>query len=184
MDRVYRIVPLDGHELVQPVDTKDYAVLTDLIDGTERSATWSPIGVRLIRKDGEEPLLRSDSPWLSPGTLVLRDGAVAHLAEQTADNAELLPLDCVDGDFWLVNVTTVLDALDTSASSLVRFGDGRVITVRHFAFLEERLDEAQMFKIPDMKVSDIFVGDAFVDAWRAASLEGIGFETVWRRQPG
>ncbi len=50
-------------------------------------------------------------------------------------NGELLPLDCEEGDYFIFNVTRVVDALDESDSDLVKFPDGkRIMEVKRFVF--------------------------------------------------
>ena len=89
-------------------------------------------------------------------------------------------LECDEGDFFVYNVTRVLDALDEAASELRRFGRdrrGRVKTIVRHAFVPE-LVTASIFRIPQ-KPLRIYVTERFVDRVVAAELTGFSFSHVW-----
>jgi hypothetical protein len=52
--------------------------------------------------------------------LILSQVARDMLGEQLEAFGELLPLACDDGEFWTLNVTRLVDALDATGSELLR----------------------------------------------------------------
>ena len=177
--RVFRPVPLDGYEMARLIDPADYEATYQLWNGTPRLTNWRPIPVSLVTIEGEELLLRSDAPWLGSHALVLRAQPLSVLADILGGHGEILPLRCAEAELAAFNVTCVVDALDQNASSVVRFSDGRMMQIRRFAFHADAVRGVEIFKIPDLRVSDTFVSERFVDRWLAAGLAGLGFEGVW-----
>jgi hypothetical protein len=86
---------------------------------------------------------------------------------------------CRDNDLHIYNVTRVINALDESASTLMRFPDGRVMHIQKHVFDAERLPDVDCFKVPQLRVSPVFLSQRFVDAWAAARLRGLDFHQVW-----
>jgi hypothetical protein len=61
----------------------------------------------------------------------------------------------------LFNPTTVLDALDESASELWKFPGGRVGGIDRHVFRAETIGDAAIFKIPTLKRSPPYYTDKF-----------------------
>ena len=137
--------------------------------------------MRLVRFEHDGSfLVASDSPWLGSQTLVLKDDAVRALQPIWEANGELLPVRCADAALHVFNATRVIDGLDESAAELVRFRDSeRVMRITKYAFHSEALRDVDCFKIPQFRVSPLFLSERFVDLWSAARLRGLEFEAVW-----
>ncbi|CRK57549.1 hypothetical protein [Alloactinosynnema sp. L-07] len=180
--RLYEPQVRPGFEWVLPVHDTDNEYLWSL-DGTPRQAAWRPVPVaRLAVEDTGEPRAEADLPWLGGHVLVLRPRAVAALRPLLEACGELLPLACPDADLWLFNALTVTDALDESASEIVRFDDGEILAVERYAFHPERIS-APVFKVPQLLRGPLFVTDDFIDLVAAAELTGFGFSQVWAGSP-
>jgi hypothetical protein len=87
-------------------------------------------------------------------------------------NGELLPLDSKVGEYYVFNITTVLDALDTSRAVL-EFGG-----VDYFAFHKEKLKGRSIFRILEEPMMTI-VSDAFVRRVHEHGLNGFDFSKIW-----
>ena len=51
--------------------------------------------------------------------------------------------------------------------------------VRHYLFRAKVVASVDIFKIPNLRSSPIFVRRRVVDAWAAAGLRGLEFDTLW-----
>jgi hypothetical protein len=58
-----------------------------------------------------------------------------------------LPLACSDRSLWLLNVGTVVDALDLERSEVERFESGRIMDIEKHAFYADRLEGVDLFKL-------------------------------------
>jgi len=170
---------LDGFELCQPVNDDDFKRISSEINGQPRKNSWEPPTMHLITEDEGQDLVESDSPWLGSDALIFRPVAVAAMSDLLVRHGELLPLECKGADLMIFNVTTVLDALDEEASTVMRFSTGRIMMIRNYAFLPRVIGDADIFKIPNLRASPTFVSARFVDTWTANDLRGLEFMKVW-----
>lgn len=104
--------------------------------------------------------------------------AADSLHECLSSSGELLPLSSNSGHYFAFNVTTVLEVLDQNRSELERFPTGEVMLVRRYAFFEERLRAATIFKVPELLRSLVFVTEPFRDRVLERSLKGFRFEPL------
>lgn len=179
--KIFEPVGLEGYQWVVLVEEADFELFRSL-GGSGRAGSWAPIPVRLIEKDEfGRPLLESDFPWLGSHTLVLGKRAVEAIGPRLADDGELLPLACDAAPLWALNAWYLLDALDEERSNIVRFAaTGGVMTVESYAFRPDVVDDFQLFTIPQLRRSQLFVGQRLVDWVGASSLRGLGFRELWR----
>jgi hypothetical protein len=121
-----------------------------------------------------------DFPACSGGDMLFVSVRAKALLEPILSQAgELLPLRCVDGDFWAANVTQLLDALDENNADLLRAsGSQRVLMIHRHAFLAERLGH-EVFKLSQTPRGLIYVTEAFVNRVKATTLKGLEFKLVW-----
>lgn len=180
MSAVYLPVSSDDSELCQPVDHGDFETARSTLSGAPVGKYWSPLSVELIREDEGQLLTQSDSPWFGTCALIFRRPALDTLGPMLRQYGELLPLRCDNADLLIYNTTYVIDALDEAASDLLRFDDGAIMMIRQYVFLETLVQGADIFKISSLRVSPVFVGDGFVNLWRAAGLHGLEFKELWR----
>jgi hypothetical protein len=170
----------EGVELCHPVDQKDFETINAMLNGHEARSAWNPVCVELISHDSGVELSVSDCPWLGSHALIFRPRVIEFLRKMLEAHGELLPLRCESADLKIYNVTTVIDALDESACSLMRLANGRIFRVNRYAFDSARIRGRAIFKIPNLRVSPTFVTQNFVSAWFETGLSGLSFEEVWR----
>jgi hypothetical protein len=173
--------PLERFELCHPRDEADFETIHRLLNGEPRQATWNPIEVELIHRDRGRRLQDADAPWLGSHALVLKPNAAAALREILLKDGELLPLECAESKLEVYN-PRVVDALDEGASSSDRLSSGRIVNISRHVFRPDPIRELDAFKIPNLRVSPIFLSERFVRAWGAAGLKGLRFEEVWREE--
>jgi hypothetical protein len=138
--------------------------------------------MRIVREDEGKYLALSDSPWLGSHALIFRSTVLDKLGFTLRRYGEVLPVSCADTDLWIYNPRNVIDALDEASSSVVRFGDGRIMMIDRHVFRTEIVAENEIFKIPSLRVSPTFVSHRFVDRWKQSGLTGLDFKQVWNPQ--
>ncbi len=123
--------------------------------------------------------LKGDYPSLIPGVPVFSRAAVAVLRDLLEGVGEILPVKIAGEEYFIYNLTRIIDALDESHSVLSRFDDGRVFYIDEHFFFGDKLEDAPLFKIPQMPDSSIFVTDVFVKRVKKAKLKGFWFPLLW-----
>jgi hypothetical protein len=161
------------------VEQDDFETINVQINGAPREQTWRPMAVELVHEDEGKRLARSDSPWLGSYALIFRKAALGDIQAVLETNGELLPLRCSEAELVIHNPTQILDALDESASSVIRFDNGRIMMIQQHAFRRDVIRDVDIFKIPNLRVSPTFVSQRFVDQWQDSGLTGLEFEQVW-----
>jgi hypothetical protein len=150
-------------------------------------SVWQPPSARFIRDDEvlkevpddptpPPPYLRDGDFSEYHGVLALSARAREALLPMIGDAAELLPLQCEEGDFYLLNVLQVLDCLDRERSDITYWDDGSIRSVRRFAFQASCLDDKHIFKLPLHNYSRIYVSQLFKDSVEQQALKGLRFE--------
>ncbi len=184
MEQVFELKELSNeYEVLVLKDSTKWQDLKDMFDGTPLKQRWKPIEVEVLRDDKRKDRLKGDCPSLSPGVAVFSERAVAALKDMLEASGELLPLLCDDGQYYLFNVTSVIDALDESSSDLLRFSEsGRVMRVKKYVFHSSVVSKASVFKIPQLVRSHIFVVRAFAERARERGLAGFDFRLLWQDQ--
>jgi hypothetical protein len=175
---IYKPLGLDRYELCHPVDDRDFERIHVEINGERRSGQWRPLRMKLICEDEGKELRRSDSPWLGSHALILRPEAAQLLGPTLLSHGELLPLSCSE-PLVIYNPTDVIDGVDEANSRVTRFSTGGIIMFHRYVFVASLVAQADIFKIPNLRVSPTFVSHRFVDQWNALGLKGLEFVRVW-----
>lgn len=92
---------------------------------------------------------------------------------------EVLSLICEQGGLVVYNPLHVVDALDETVSSVLKFEDGRIMWVQKHAFRKEVIQGLPIFKVTSLQPSPVFMNEEFVRRWHAAGLKGLEFRQVW-----
>lgn len=176
---IYLPLGMEGFELCHPIKQDDFEKIYSEIDGVRKSEAWVRVPVQLIHEDENKPLAQSDSPWLGAHALIFREKAISPILDMLVQNGELLPLSCDEESLVIYNPIHVIDALDEPASSIVRFADGKVMFIKKYGFLEKVVENVDIFKIPNLRVSPTFFSHRFVEKWNASGLSGLEFKKIW-----
>ena len=146
-------------------------------DGRNHKEWWIPKKVKRMQPDNKR-LLGDLSSYLSEP--VFSENALKKWWSRIKDDVEVLPLTYDEGNFSLINVTTVLEAIDYEKAKFERFkSSGRIMCFDKFAFREEVIKTHCIFKIIDAPKSYVFVTDEFVNTVKKNRLKGFSFELVW-----
>ncbi len=177
--KVYRFWEGEEFEVLLPVNDCDFDRLT--FDGSLLRDTWKPVAVKRVKtNENGKILLASDFPGGSLGDLIVSSHARALIGSVLEQYGELLPLTCDEGDFWTLNVTSLVDALDEAMSEILRAPTSdRLLMVYKHAFRPEKLRNVMLFKLPQLKRSTVFVTDEFVNLIRSKDLVGLRFKQIW-----
>jgi hypothetical protein len=176
--KIFRLLPTDGYELCHPVTQDGFEIFNKVINGLSRAVDWRPLPVKIIQEDQGIALLKSDAPWLGSHALIFRKMALDSLGALLREFGELLPLECDSDDLVVFNPTSVLDAVNEDASSIMRFNNGRIMHISRYVFFPEIAYSADIFKISNLRVSPTFVSQRFVAKWESAGLRGLEFREV------
>jgi hypothetical protein len=173
-----------GYEICHPLREQDFETVNVLVNGQSRRESWPQIPFQIFREDLGESLIESDAPWLERHALIFRPKVVDKMGDFLLKYGELLPLLCANEKekLFLYNPTQVLDALDETRSSIVRFDSGRIMMIDRYEFLAEKIKSAEIFKIRQLRVSPTFVSQTFVSLWKKSELKGLKFDEVWDSQ--
>jgi len=140
--------------------------------GISMKGDWVP---PLLRISGKSKRLRDFISWMTSAPVV-SDKAKKTLEELIAPYTEILPLIELRGkQFYAVNVLKLVNCLDRKRSDIFFSpNDGRIVRVRKSFFLEDRVPDIPIFKVPE-DAGQVFVTRSFVDAVIANGLRGAAF---------
>lgn len=142
-------------------------------DGRKILERWTPL--KLVRLEPEKGLSLSDAPGFYSHLPVINGRAKNVLGKLFAGVAEVLPATNDEGEFWIINVTNVLDCVDYSNAIVTRFRSGRVMMFDKYAFLADKVKQQHVFKIIEEPLSCPFVSDDFKETVEQNQLTGFRF---------
>ncbi len=145
--------------------------------------SWVPLHISVLRykKRGINygALPSNDYPMIG-GMPVFSKKAVDCLQDILLKNGEVLPLlfEGKEGIYFAFNPLQDIDALDEDHSDLARFEDGRIMHVKKYVFLTDKLEGETLFKIPQ-ETGRLYATDIFMDRVKECSLTGFLFRPLW-----
>jgi hypothetical protein len=179
---VFRIT-FDGNQYQQlGYDLPEPAIDLYRFDGTPRLDTWTSQPVYV-----HHPRLRRPDIWHLAGAagLVFEARTIPELEPYISAAGELLELTDTDHaeSLLFLNITQDVECLDVEASTLgpVRW---------RLSFVERRMPESGLFKIPQADAVHVFVleregePDSFRRRVERLELVGLEFEPVWSSSDG
>lgn len=153
---------------------KNYWDIITNINLKRVSDTWPAIELEFISKGK-----KGDCPDLISSLPVFSERAISILDDLLKDSVEYLPFLCPGKvKYYGVNVLKSIDCINHDNAEVVRFDSGRIMRFKKYAFKKDMLEGIQIFKIPDLLNSPVFVGEIFVDKVKETGLEGFKFEEV------
>lgn len=176
---IYTAIRFNGYEFCYPRFRTQSTEFAKLINGTPRSSGWRPVEVMLVHSDGDENLAPSDAPWFLSSALIFRNGLTDAVRGLLLANGELLELACPEADLLVFNATNMINALDYANAETWSFPDGSVSMILKHAFLPHVVEGMDIFRITGPRVSSIYFGQKFVDAWIASGAKGLDFTRIW-----
>jgi hypothetical protein len=152
-----------------------------LLAGKRIGRRWKPPKVTVTRRPSEEtPQRAKQRPDLAMMAVapVFSPRAWEALGPLLGDAVEALPFHCLLGEYFLINVLEVVDALDVGKSDAAFRLDGNVMMIYAYAFRPEALRDKHLFRLPETRWIEMIVSEEFKAAAKAAKLEGLIFEKL------
>lgn len=169
----------DRYEVLSYSNPQDSTRIHDWFCGKPIGKRWVPLRVEILRDKEHKDRPSSDFPGFGAGRPTFSDRAVEILRDFLEDNGEIFPLDCEDRNYYVFNVTRMVDALDEENSDVERFSSGRIMEVNRFAFYPDKVRDLSIFKIPQFPIGDVYVTDSFTNRVKSANLTGFAFDLLW-----
>ena len=164
--------PYDDLEMVEPMTFEE----RQSFDGRSKINDWIPRKVQ--KMDSNSNLVLGDYSGYLFSAMTKR--AVNILLPLMKENVEVLPLKCEYGEYYLINIITVLNCIDYEHAKYKMFSDQkRIMRFETYSFFEDKINQTHIFKIIDEPVRKPFVSDTFKNAVEEAGLTGFRFELVW-----
>jgi hypothetical protein len=161
----------------------DRKVLDSAFRGVSISiSSWRPLKAIRMYSESEnlaKPLGDRAAIDALSDPMVLSRRALDVLLPHIGSLGQVLPLAFDEAEYFLFNITNVIDALDIAASDVVYFKDGGFYRVKRYAFKPDVVRDQWLFKIPQHATGFAFVTDRFVEVVQRAGLTGFGFEPLW-----
>jgi len=166
---------------LQLIDPQDK--LKDLsFDGSLFGASWKPLLVELV---DESPYLCGDFATLETvlGVLVCNEKAITCLLPCLNEEIEILPLTVVNHSesYFIINILNVVDCLNEARSRIIRsVFSGRIIAIEEYDFFDAKINNALLFKVPQVVRKTVFSTSAFKGIVQDNRLSGLEFRPVTR----
>ena len=140
--------------------------------------SWKEVEVYTLTK-GED----SDLPqfWGEGFIPVFSEKALNVVHDLVKDQIEALPLAHPEKRFYAIHVLNVIDAIDYKRAVVEQLRSGLRIGFKKYAFIEEKVKNAHIFKVYlDNKVDlPVLVSDQFRNTVLSNGLSGFDFIEVW-----
>lgn len=147
-------------------------------DGRQKLIEWTPLEVVKM-----EDKLLSNAPGFYSHLPVFDKKVLDVVGDLINDDVEILPLNCEHGNYFAINVVSVLDCINYEKSIYKTFRDGkRIMRFVRYEFISEKVIENHIFKIIDEPTRRPFVSDKFRQRILDSGLVGFKFELVWNSE--
>jgi hypothetical protein len=157
-----------------------FSTLPDF-DGSKIGDSWTEIKVDFY--DQESKPDQSNFNYLTPGVLVCDRIALTALRQDILTEVEVLPIHTPDKQLNLLNVTNIIDCLNKEETEKEgSFIGAEIIFGNKLAFDLSKLENVNLFKIPELVYLNVFATDMFKAKVEAAGLTGLKFELVYDQQ--
>jgi hypothetical protein len=172
---------LDYHPLFNTINFANYEEDNAVREMVEKaiplSENWKPFDVVLENK--EKP---SDFLQRVGGALIVSGRAKKVISQLPNVNVEFLPLTSLEGEYYLMNVLTVLNCINPNDSKVKRFSSGRFMDYEEIELYKEMVQDQDVFKIiaheGDRLLSQIYVSDKLKELIET-QLDGYQLIEIW-----
>jgi len=148
---------------------------TPILKG-EKALNWQKVIFKAVRKGKYR-----DFAHYRSGVPVFSEKALEVIGELIAPHVQLLDIEVsnVDVNYKLVNIISVLNAVDYTRSIPTRISSGHVTGFKKLNFLEDVVKDQHIFRIPEFLRTKTYVSDFFREKILASKLKGFEFYEVW-----
>jgi hypothetical protein len=143
--------------------------------GMPMSREWESVYVEEIKPNGK----KFDISKLCTNP-VFSEKAVLMLKNMLNDKVEVLPYSNKKEHYYAINVINMIDCVDLEKSEVIWDYEYNIVKeIKRFVFIEEKVRNQVIFKIPQYKGTRVFVTDTFRDKVIETNLTGFKFYEVW-----
>lgn len=168
---------LDRYDIFRPKEKWTIEEIKSF-DGRGHFNSWHTI--QLERLEPEKGLPLSDAPGFYSHIPIFSERAVLVLKKYIDNNAEILTAKYGEKNYYIINVTNVLNCINFEESEYRTFPDGkRIMVFEKYEFIKEKVIDQDLFKVREETVKQPFVSDAFRETVINSGLTGFSFELVW-----
>jgi hypothetical protein len=171
---VWKIETSTKYHRLNLVWERDAKVILELMD-KPFGDSWRPLPVQIEPSEA----MANFPPGLASGVLLCDKRALEFIQPLIAKSAEVLPLHSQEGNFYIVNITDVIDCLDHSASEFEYFRSGDIKRILRYIFKSDCINGKPIFKIREKQRGPIYVSDEFKAHVESNKLTGLTFRKVW-----
>lgn len=175
---------LERHFPVGPSHEVDLLAIMDRLRGVVPFEAWTPIRLEVLTEDpyeeaAEVPTQLADlMDFNATGIHVISERARAELGPVLGPCCHFLPVSLGGQRYYLNHVTTVLDALDASASEVERFESGNIKSVGRYVLNGEHVERADMFRLLGIRWQLVLASQRIMEVVQNAGLTGFTFLPV------
>ena len=168
----------DNYDALEPKNDWNYDEITKF-DGRELLNNWKLLELVKCYPEKNNPL--NDAPTFLSGVPLVNNRTKKVIKELIGDAVEFLPTSYENkNEFWIVNVTNVLDCINYNKAEPKRYSNnGRVMYFNRYSFFEDKVKNQDIFKIVECPRSYVFVSDKFKDIIEKNKITGFTFTLVW-----
>lgn len=126
----------------------------------------------------------SDLPqfWNYAGALLFSERAKKSLEAYLEESVEFILMKYNNLNYYLVNVTKIIDGIDYDSAKLRKLDTGLVVGLDKYAFKENEIEKLNMFKVllnGKIHNSEIYISSYLKEKIDELKLEGFQFTKVW-----
>ena len=168
------------HGLTYPEKGEEESIF-DRFEGKNLGDEWEPIimEVREAKKQGgfpsfEMPVL-SEKAWEVLKPLIQKDVEALPLIVEKEFFGEM------GGDYYALNVLSIITCLDESMSEFVKFSNGEVMRIVKHVFMPESIEDVHFFRIKagnTVLYYDFYVSEDFKNLVEKHNLKGLLFQKI------
>ena len=168
------------HGLIYPDDSTDD--IFDSFEGQSLIGTWVPVVMEVdeTQEKGDFPSFEvpiiSERAWKVLQPLINKDVEALQVTVEQEYFGEM------GGQYFALNVISIIACLDEQKSEFVRYSDGSIMRVSKYVFLPDRLKDIHFFKIraEDNVFShyEFYVSEEFKNLVELHELKGLFFSKV------
>lgn len=127
---------------------------------------------------------RGDLPnfWTCHGLFIFSERAKQCLETLIKDSVEFIPVWLEDVVFYIINVLSIVDAIDYDCATFRKLSTGLVVGMEKYSFLEDKIEGLNIFITTlngHIHSTEVFVTSEFKETVEKNNLRGFKFVEVW-----
>lgn len=173
---------LNGFESIQLKDVDDDFLAyfkKEIKMGKSHKENFSLLEVEIVDQGDISDLPKF---WTCSGVFVMSVKAKDSLEKLIKGCVEFIPLKCRDKVLYLVNILSIIDAINYEQARFERLSTGLVVGMEKYSFLEDKIEGLNIFITTlngHIHSTEVFVTSEFKETVEKNNLRGFKFVEVW-----